>query len=110
MTATQTDPVPEHTRLQRLAALESANRIRVFRAQKKRQLKSGETSLVDLLVVVPLEMQTMRVMDLLLASPKVGRVKASKVLVQCSLPPSKTIGGLTTRQRSWLLELLRAAR
>jgi hypothetical protein len=44
---------------------------------------------------------------MLLAVPKVGRVKANKVLNLCRISPSKTIGGLSERQRTELVELMR---
>jgi hypothetical protein len=34
-------------------------------------------------------------------------VKANKVLTQCRISPSKTIGGLSQRQRAELVALLR---
>jgi hypothetical protein len=45
---------------------------------------------------------------MLLAVPKYGRVKANKVLQQVRISPSKTIGGLSDRQRTELVALLRA--
>jgi len=36
---------------------------------------------------------------MLLAVPKVGRVKATKILNSCRVSPSKTFGGLSERQR-----------
>ena len=45
---------------------------------------------------------------MLLAVPKYGRVKVNKVLVQCRISPSKTIGGLSQRQRTELVSMLRA--
>ena len=46
---------------------------------------------------------------MLLAVPKYGRVKVNKILAHCRISPSKTIGGLSDRQRSELV-LLHAAR
>ena len=43
---------------------------------------------------------------MLLAVPKYGRVKVNKMLSQCRIAPSKTIGGLSDRQRSELVTLL----
>ena len=40
---------------------------------------------------------------MLLAVPKYGRVKVNKVLMQCRISPSKTIGGLSQRQRTELV-------
>ena len=44
---------------------------------------------------------------MLLAVPKYGRVKANKMLQTCRISPSKTIGGLSERQRTELVWLLR---
>ena len=41
--------------------------------------------------------------DMILAVPKYGRVKANKILTQCRISPSKTIGGLSERQRGELV-------
>jgi hypothetical protein len=39
--------------------------------------------------------------------PKYGRVKVNKILSICRISPSKTIGGLSQRQRTELVELMR---
>jgi len=39
-----------------------------------------------------------------MAAPKCGRVKSAKILEQCRISPSKTVGGLSERQRSELLD------
>ena len=44
---------------------------------------------------------------MMLAVPKYGRVKVNRILNQCRVSPSKTIGGLSVRQRSELVTLLR---
>jgi hypothetical protein len=49
---------------------------------------------------------TMKVFDVLLAMPKTGRVKANKILRRCNVSPSKTLAGLSERQRLELLALL----
>ena len=41
---------------------------------------------------------------MILAVPKYGRVKANKILTQCRISPSKTIGGLSERQRAELVQ------
>ena len=50
---------------------------------------------------------TAKVFDLLLAVPKYGRVKVNRILTQCRISPSKTIGGLSERQRNELVSYLR---
>jgi hypothetical protein len=88
-------------------ALQRANEIRTQRAQLKKNLKAGRVSIHELLLQPPEYVQTAKVFDMLLAVPKYGRVKANKVLVQCRISPSKTIGGLSQRQRGELVSLLR---
>jgi hypothetical protein len=46
------------------------------------------------------------VFDMLLAVPKYGRVKVNKILTHCRISPSKTIGGLSERQRAELVSML----
>ena len=90
-----------------MEALQRANQIRSDRAQLKRDLKSGRMSIVELLSGPPEYLLTAKVFDMIVAVPKFGRVKANRVLTQCRISPSKTIGGLTDRQRAELVELLR---
>src|SRR5712691_11275721 len=97
---------PERSLNQRMDALQRANEIRMRRAQLKRDLKSGRRSIHELLREPPEYLETAKVFDMLLAVPKYGRVKANKILVNCRIAPSKTIGGLSERQRSELISLL----
>ena len=88
-------------------ALQRANEIRTRRAQLKKDLKGGRVSIHMLLTEPPEYVETAKVFDMLLAVPKYGRVKANKILQQCRISPSKTIGGLSQRQRTELVSLLR---
>jgi hypothetical protein len=54
----------------------------------------------------PAFVHSAKVADLLLAVPKYGPVKAHKLLARCRIAPSKTIGGLSRRQRDELAALL----
>ena len=94
---------PERSLMQRMDALSRANEIRTRRAQLKRDLKAGRQSIHALLLDPPAYVETAKVFDMLLAVPKYGRVKVNKVLAQCRISPSKTIGGLSERQRSELV-------
>jgi len=112
--ATATEPTgskhvmaPERSLNQRMDALARANRIRTKRAQLKRDLKAGRLSIHALLLNPPEYLETAKVFDMLLAVPKYGRVKVNKILAYCRISPSKTIGGLSERQRSELVSLLR---
>jgi hypothetical protein len=98
---------PERSLVQRMDALQRANEIRSRRAQLKRDLKAGRQSINRLLLEPPDYVLTAKVFDMLLAVPKYGRVKVNKILAQCRISPSKTIGGLSERQRSELVSMLR---
>ena len=98
---------PERSLVQRMDALQRANDIRTRRATLKRDLKAGRTSIHDLLKDPPEYLETAKVFDMLLAVPKYGRVKVNKILVTCRISPSKTIGGLSERQRNELVSMLR---
>src|SRR3954447_11074362 len=105
--ATERGPAPERSLNQRMDALKRANDIRTRRARLKRDLKAGRTSIHGLLLDPPEFLQTAKVFDLLLAVPKYGRVKVNRILTQCRISPSKTVGGLSERQRNELVTFLR---
>ena len=96
---------PSRSLDQRLDALHRANHIRVQRAQLKRALKSGDTTFDQVLVDPPDYVLTAKVYDMLLAVPRLGRVRAGRLLTQCRISQAKTIGGLSERQRGELVEL-----
>ena len=98
---------PERSLTQRMEALQRANDVRSRRAQLKRDLKAGRQQIHDLLLAPPEYLQSAKVFDLLLAVPKYGRVKVNKILGQCRISPSKTLGGLSERQRAELVALMR---
>ena len=89
---------------QRMEALKRANEIRVRRAQLKKDLKSG-TQIEEILRDPPEYVATAKVFDILMAVPKFGRVKAARFLNQCRISQSKTVGGLSERQRHELIDL-----
>jgi hypothetical protein len=90
---------PRRSPDQRLNALSKANEVRTTRSQLKRDLKAGRLSISALLLDPPEYLETANVFDMMLALPKVGRVKATKILNSCRVSPSKTFAGLTARQR-----------
>jgi hypothetical protein len=98
---------PERSLEQRRTAIREANRIRTYRARLKKDLQAGRRSIDSLLLRPPDEILTAKVMELLLAVPKYGRVKVNKVLVHTRTSPSKTIGGLSERQRMDIVRLIR---
>jgi hypothetical protein len=102
--------VPRRSREQRLRALdmEHANEARTARAALKKQLASGKIELVQILADPPPCVRTARVRDLLLVLPKIGSVRAARILAHCGIAHSKTLGGLTERQRGELTNFFRA--
>ncbi|TMM04685.1 MAG: hypothetical protein E6G02_08505 [Actinobacteria bacterium] len=90
---------------QRMEALKRANDIRVRRAQLKKDLKTGSANIDDVLRNPPDYVSTAKVFDILMAVPKFGRVKAARFLNQCRISQSKTVGGLSERQRAELIGL-----
>jgi hypothetical protein len=100
-------PVPERTLEQRREALARANDIRSRRAELKREIKAGRVSVHELLLNPPEFIETMKVFELMMAAPKNGRVKVSQILTHTAISGSKSVGGLTERQRSELVRRLR---
>ena len=90
---------------QRMEALKRANDIRVRRAQLKKDLKFGRVGIEEILREPPEFVSTAKVFDMLMAVPKFGRVKAARFLNQCRISQSKTVGGLSERQRAELIGL-----
>jgi hypothetical protein len=99
--------VPGRSREQRLRALQQANEIRLARAKLKKELASGKLELAQILAEPPACVRTARLRELLLALPKIGSVKAGRILAQCGIAHSKTLAGLSDRQRAELLNLFR---
>ena len=88
-----------------MEALARANDIRVRRAQLKKDLKNGKVQIDEILDDPPEYVCTAKVFDMLMAVPKFGRVKAARFLNQCRISQSKTVGGLSERQRTELVDL-----
>ena len=103
-TKTQTQ-APLRSLDQRMEALKRANDIRVRRAQLKKDLKEGRVHIESILLDPPEYVSTAKVFDMLMAVPKFGRVKAARLLNQCRISQSKTVGGLSDRQRAELVNL-----
>src|SRR5207245_11252670 len=96
---------PARSRDQRMEALKRANDIRVRRAKLKKDLKDGRVRIQTILSNPPEYVSTAKVFDILMALPKFGRAKAARFLNQCGIRQSKTVGGLSDRQRAELVGL-----
>jgi len=101
--AKQLNIAPERSLDQRMDALQRANLVRSQRARLKVDLKRGAVTIGSVLREPPEFLLTAKVIDVLMAAPKCGRVKSARIMEQCRVSPSKTVGGLSDRQRSELL-------
>ena len=98
--------LPPLTPEQRAAALEKAAAARRARAELKVRLKSGGTSLAELLDGIGQDeaVGKMRVVAVLEAMPGVGKVRAQKLMDTLGISPSRRVRGLGTKQREALLK------
>ena len=103
--ASKTAHAPVRSLDQRMDALKRANDVRVKRAKLKKDLKDGRVRIETILGDPPEFVETAKVIDILMAVPKFGRVKAARFLNTCRISQSKTVGGLSDRQRAELIDL-----
>ena len=103
---TPTGLTPERSLTQRKEALKKANDVRSRRARLKKDIKAGRQKIHGLLLDPPDFLLTAKVFDLLEQVPKYGRVKVTRALTHCRISPSKTVGGLSERQRKELVQYM----
>lgn len=95
---------PPLTEEQRRQALQKAAEARRKRAELKEQLKSGRTSLADLIARTGDEVVgKMKVSTVLESLPGVGRVRARKLMERLDISESRRMRGLGTKQKESLL-------
>ena len=92
-----TAPAPQH-----MQALAQANRVRLARAELKRQVADGELSVADIVLDCPWEAESMNIADLLMSQHRWGRTRCRRFLMQIPMNETKTIGSMTERQRRCL--------
>jgi hypothetical protein len=114
MTTATLQQTPVRSRGQHMEALELANRIRLGRAQRKREIKRLPRARSIQLAVgyaldPPAELQTMTAYDLVRSCRQLGRKNADRMMVRCQISEARTLGGLTDRQRHALSAALSAA-
>lgn len=99
-------PPPQLTQEQREAALAKAAQARTARAAIKARLKNQTLSLKDALDSTDEHIGKLKVVALLESLPKVGKVKARRMMDEIGIAPNRRVQGLGTQQRSALLERL----
>ena len=101
MDATATAPAPQHMR-----ALVQANRVRLARAELKRQVAEGEVDVAGVVLDCPWEAESMTIADLLMSQHRWGRTRCRRFLASIPMVETKTVGSMTERQRNALAALL----
>lgn len=105
--------MPDRSLEQRMDALDRANAIRSARSAFKRVLKDAgnvearyRAAEMIALDEPASEFASMKVWDLLMAVPGLGRTKVNRLSLVARVSPSTTLAGMSWRQRETLVELL----
>ena len=96
------------TAQERAAALEKAARARSIRAEVKQNIKSGKTTVAQVLTAAEKEeaLGRLKVSELLEALPGVGHVRADAIMERVRIARTRRVRGLGIHQRKALIELL----
>jgi hypothetical protein len=89
-----------------MQALAQANRVRLARADLKRQVADGEISVPEVVLTCPWEAESMAIADLLMSQHRWGRTRCRRFLASIPMSETKTIGSMTDRQRHALAAML----
>ena len=73
---------------QYMRALERANKVRLARADLKRRVATGETSVAEVVLECPWEAESMTVADLLMSQRRWGTSRCRKFLARQINPPA----------------------
>ena len=95
--STRSPQSPQH-----MQALEHANRVRLARAELKREIARGDTAAADVIRECPWETESMSLAELLTSQRRWGRTRARKFLLALAMSENKRLGTLTQRQRHLL--------
>ena len=91
---------------QHMLALAQANRVRLARADLKRQVAEGEATVAEVVLGRPWEAESMSIADLLMSQHRWGRTRCRRFLAAIPMVETKTIGSMTERQRNELARRL----
>lgn len=98
--------LPKLTPEQKKKALEKAQEMRRARAELRNKLKKGDISFAEILEKDNPVVGRMRVSYLLRSLPRIGKVKAEKIMEEVGIDESRRVQGLGKRQKEALLERL----
>jgi hypothetical protein len=82
-----------------MRALEEANRVRLARADLKRRIADGTTTVAEVVTECPWEAASMTISDLLMSQHRWGRTRCKRFLASVPMAEQKQIGTMTERQR-----------
>lgn len=85
-------------------ALEKAQVMRKARAELRKNLKKGKVQFAEIIKGADPVVQRMKVSYLLKSLPRVGKVKAEKIMEEVGIDESRRVQGLGKRQKEALLE------
>jgi len=91
---------------QHMRALEQANRVRLARAELKRQVADGELTVAEVVQTCPWEAESMAIAELLMSQHRWGRQRCRRFLAPIPMTETKTVGSMTDRQRDALASRL----
>ncbi len=92
---------------QHLKALEHANRVRLARADMKRQIADGELSVAEVVLSCPWHAESMSISSLLTSQKRWGTARCRRTLKPIGVAENRRVGALTERQRIALADALR---
>ena len=92
---------PQHMR-----ALQHANKVRLARAELKRNIALGTVTVADVILTCPWEAASMTIAELLTSQRRWGTTRAGKFLAGIGMPETKTVGSMTDRQRGLLAAMV----
>lgn len=97
---------PQLTQEQREAALAKAAAARAARADIKARLKNQSLTLAEALASNDENIAKLKVVSMLESLPKLGKVKARRLMDEIGIADNRRVQGLGAQQRAALLERL----
>jgi len=100
-------PLPKLTLEEKKQALKKAQQVRSQRAKIRQDLKTGKTTIRQVLENVDNDVVAkMRVAYLLESLPRIGKVRTRKIMNDIGIDETRRIQGLGNRQKQVLIERL----
>ncbi|HET7455418.1 MAG TPA: hypothetical protein VFJ76_07855 [Solirubrobacterales bacterium] len=90
-----------------IAQLEKANEVRSRRGRLKLLIAEGRIPVSEVLVREKQFLRNMKVHDLLLATPGLGKVKVDRAFRSLRIPHNTTLAGLSVERKEQLLDWLK---